>query len=111
MVRQVIKDMFAVCADITIALRTALVTVEGSTNDFGDTQLSVDVSGSYSFDSSRYIVGVFVSSTLIVCSLSAYATGYRRQLDLGSRQKVRCRPRGCFRGRPDRPERRRDGKW
>jgi sedoheptulose-bisphosphatase len=45
-VRRVIRDMFAVCADITIALRTALVTVEGSTNDFGDTQLSVDVSGS-----------------------------------------------------------------
>lgn len=58
-VREVIKDMFAVCADITIALRTALVTVEGSTNDFGDTQLSVDVSGSIRL--TRYIVGVFVS--------------------------------------------------
>ena len=43
-VRQVIKDLLQVCADITIALRTALVTVEGSTNDFGDCQLSVDVS-------------------------------------------------------------------
>lgn len=42
--RLVITDMLAVCADITDALRTALVTVEGSTNDFGDTQLSVDVS-------------------------------------------------------------------
>merc|ERR1712176_953193 len=31
------------CADITEALRTALVTVEGSMNDFGDAQLSVDV--------------------------------------------------------------------
>jgi sedoheptulose-bisphosphatase len=43
-VRQVIRDLLQVCADITLALRTALVTVEGSTNDFGDTQLSVDVS-------------------------------------------------------------------
>jgi sedoheptulose-bisphosphatase len=43
-VRTVIKDMLDVCADITEALRTALVTVEGSTNDFGDAQLSVDVS-------------------------------------------------------------------
>jgi hypothetical protein len=45
-VRQVLTDMLDVCADITEALRTALVTVEGSTNDFGDTQLSVDVSRS-----------------------------------------------------------------
>ena len=44
-VRGVIKDMLDVCADITEALRTALVTVEGSMNDFGDAQLSVDVSG------------------------------------------------------------------
>lgn len=43
-VRQVVKDMLDVCADITEALRTALVTVEGSQNDFGDQQLSVDVS-------------------------------------------------------------------
>ena len=43
-VRQVIIDMLGVCADITEALRTALVTVEGSMNDFGDAQLSVDVS-------------------------------------------------------------------
>jgi sedoheptulose-bisphosphatase len=43
-VRQVIIDMLDVCADITEALRTALVTVEGSMNDFGDAQLSVDVS-------------------------------------------------------------------
>ena len=43
-VRGVIKDMLDVCADITEALRTALVTVEGSMNDFGDAQLSVDVS-------------------------------------------------------------------
>jgi hypothetical protein len=50
-VRHVIRDMFAVCADITIALRTALVTVEGSTNDFGDTQLSVDVSSASLFTS------------------------------------------------------------
>lgn len=44
MIRQVIKDLMKVCADITDALRVALVTVEGSENDFGDTQLSVDVS-------------------------------------------------------------------
>lgn len=42
-VQKVIKDMLDVCADITEALRTALVTVEGSMNDFGDAQLSVDV--------------------------------------------------------------------
>jgi hypothetical protein len=42
--RVAIHDMLNVCAEITEALRTALVTVEGSTNDFGDTQLSVDVS-------------------------------------------------------------------
>merc|ERR1719319_321503 len=39
----VIKDMLDACADITEALRTALVTVEGSANTFGDAQLSVDV--------------------------------------------------------------------
>jgi sedoheptulose-bisphosphatase len=42
--RQVILDLLDVCAGITEALRSALVTVEGSTNDFGDKQLSVDVS-------------------------------------------------------------------
>ena len=42
-VRQVILDMMAVCADITEALRVNLVTVEGSSNVFGDSQLSVDV--------------------------------------------------------------------
>ena len=42
-VKQVIKDMLEVIAEITEALRSALVTVEGSTNQFGDTQLSVDV--------------------------------------------------------------------
>lgn len=49
-VQQVIIDMLDVCAEITEALRTALVTVEGSMNDFGDAQLSVDVS---SFDQTR----------------------------------------------------------
>ena len=43
-VRQVIVDMLDVCADITEDLRTALVTVEDTSNEFGDTQLSVDVS-------------------------------------------------------------------
>ena len=41
--RVVITDMLNACADITEALRTALVTVEGSSNTFGDAQLSVDV--------------------------------------------------------------------
>lgn len=41
--RVVIKDMLDACADITEALRSALVTVEGSSNTFGDAQLSVDV--------------------------------------------------------------------
>jgi sedoheptulose-bisphosphatase len=36
--------MMGVCADITEALRVNLVTVEGSSNVFGDSQLSVDVS-------------------------------------------------------------------
>lgn len=44
LVQQVILDMMAVCADITDALRVNLVTVEGSANVFGDSQLSVDVS-------------------------------------------------------------------
>lgn len=43
-VRQVIRDLLDACASITEALRAALVHVEGGTNDFGDTQLSVDVS-------------------------------------------------------------------
>lgn len=42
-IRQVIVDLMDVCADITDALRTALVTVEGSANEFGDAQLSVDM--------------------------------------------------------------------
>jgi len=42
-IRQVIVDMLDVCADITESLRTSLVTVEGSTNDFGDSLLSVDI--------------------------------------------------------------------
>jgi len=41
--RKVILEMLDVCAEITEALRTALVTVEGSENTFGDAQLSVDV--------------------------------------------------------------------
>jgi sedoheptulose-bisphosphatase len=43
-IRIVITDMLNACAEITEALRTTLVTVEGSVNEFGDTQLSVDVS-------------------------------------------------------------------
>merc|ERR1719454_1005997 len=43
MLRTVICEMLDACADITEALRTALVTVEGSSNTFGDAQLSVDV--------------------------------------------------------------------
>ena len=39
----VIKEQLDACADITEALRSALVTVEGSDNSFGDAQLSVDV--------------------------------------------------------------------
>ena len=41
--RMVIYEMLDACADITEALRSALVTVEGSSNTFGDAQLSVDV--------------------------------------------------------------------
>ena len=43
LVRECIQDLMKVCADITDVLRVSLVTVEGSTNDFGDSQLSVDV--------------------------------------------------------------------
>lgn len=46
-VRQVVLDMMGVCADITDALRVNLVTVEGSSNSFGDSQLSVDVRDKY----------------------------------------------------------------
>ena len=53
-VRAVIKDMLDVCAEITEALRTALVTVEGSMNDFGDAQLSVDVSANKSVVDEQY---------------------------------------------------------
>merc|ERR1740138_96025 len=42
-VRVLIGEMLEACADITDALRSALVTVEGSANTFGDAQLSVDV--------------------------------------------------------------------
>merc|ERR1711904_301402 len=42
-VRTVIKEMLGAIAEITEALRSALVTVEGSSNTFGDQQLSVDV--------------------------------------------------------------------
>merc|ERR1719181_183019 len=38
-----VKEMLDAVADITEALRSALVTVEGSQNTFGDQQLSVDV--------------------------------------------------------------------
>jgi sedoheptulose-bisphosphatase len=41
--RILIKEMMDAIADITGALRSALVTVEGSQNTFGDQQLSVDV--------------------------------------------------------------------
>jgi sedoheptulose-bisphosphatase len=41
--RTVIVEMLDAVADITEALRSALVTVEGSQNTFGDQQLSVDV--------------------------------------------------------------------
>eukprot|EP00586_Coscinodiscus_wailesii_P020296 CAMPEP_0172502106 /NCGR_PEP_ID=MMETSP1066-20121228/156747_1 /TAXON_ID=671091 /ORGANISM="Coscinodiscus wailesii, Strain CCMP2513" /LENGTH=271 /DNA_ID=CAMNT_0013277237 /DNA_START=140 /DNA_END=951 /DNA_ORIENTATION=+ len=41
--KTVIKDLMAACVSISTALRTALVTVEGSSNTFGDTLLSVDV--------------------------------------------------------------------
>ena len=44
LIQEVVKDLMKVCADITDALRVALVTVEGNDNEFGDTVLSVDVS-------------------------------------------------------------------
>merc|ERR1712187_121030 len=42
-IKAVIKEMLGAIRDITEALRSALVTVEGSSNTFGDQQLSVDV--------------------------------------------------------------------
>mmetsp|Transcript_10812 Transcript_10812/g.35818 ORF Transcript_10812/g.35818 Transcript_10812/m.35818 type:complete len:369 (+) Transcript_10812:162-1268(+) len=41
--RTCITEMLDACAEITKALRSALVTVEGSSNTFGDVQLTVDV--------------------------------------------------------------------
>eukprot|EP00629_Pelagomonadales_sp_RCC1024_P011966 CAMPEP_0119260318 /NCGR_PEP_ID=MMETSP1329-20130426/760_1 /TAXON_ID=114041 /ORGANISM="Genus nov. species nov., Strain RCC1024" /LENGTH=377 /DNA_ID=CAMNT_0007259741 /DNA_START=41 /DNA_END=1170 /DNA_ORIENTATION=+ len=41
--RTCIVECLAACGEITEALRSALVTVEGSANTFGDAQLSVDV--------------------------------------------------------------------
>mmetsp|Transcript_3051 Transcript_3051/g.7757 ORF Transcript_3051/g.7757 Transcript_3051/m.7757 type:complete len:371 (-) Transcript_3051:270-1382(-) len=41
--RTLIKEQMEACVKITEALRTALVTVEGSANTFGDVQLTVDV--------------------------------------------------------------------
>jgi len=41
--RRIIIECLDACGEITEALRSALVTVEGSENTFGDAQLSVDV--------------------------------------------------------------------
>lgn len=41
--KTLVTEMMDACAKITEALRTALVTVEGSANTFGDVQLTVDV--------------------------------------------------------------------
>jgi sedoheptulose-bisphosphatase len=41
--RELIKEQLEACVKITMALRTNLVTVEGSQNTFGDVQLTVDV--------------------------------------------------------------------
>jgi sedoheptulose-bisphosphatase len=43
-VRQVLVDLLLACEEITVLLRSQLVYVSGATNEFGDTQLSVDVS-------------------------------------------------------------------
>lgn len=43
-VRQVLVDLLCACEEITVLLRSQLVYVAGTTNEFGDTQLSVDVS-------------------------------------------------------------------
>ena len=66
-VREVIKDMLGACADITEALRTALVTVEGSSNTFGDAQLSVDVS-----QSQHFIIWIWVR----ICSVHSLFVHY-----------------------------------
>jgi hypothetical protein len=94
-VRQVIRDLLQVCADITLALRTALVTVEGSTNDFGDTQLSVDVSLFWSHwtttnvdkDDFLYTVHTFCKIILTLIFLFADETGHCRQAIVGCRQE------------------------
>eukprot|EP00747_Dinoflagellata_sp_TGD_P167653 gnl/TRDRNA2_/TRDRNA2_192409_c0_seq1.p1 gnl/TRDRNA2_/TRDRNA2_192409_c0~~gnl/TRDRNA2_/TRDRNA2_192409_c0_seq1.p1 ORF type:complete len:330 (+),score=82.51 gnl/TRDRNA2_/TRDRNA2_192409_c0_seq1:63-1052(+) len=41
--RQLCLALLGCCAEVSNALRTALVTVEGTSNTFGDTQLTVDV--------------------------------------------------------------------
>jgi sedoheptulose-bisphosphatase len=43
-VRQVLVDLLLACEEITVLLRSKLVYVSGTTNEFGDTQLSVDLS-------------------------------------------------------------------
>lgn len=43
-VRQVLVELLLACEEITVLLRSKLVYVSGTTNEFGDTQLSVDVS-------------------------------------------------------------------
>lgn len=97
-VRQVIKDMLDVCADITEALRTALVTVEGSANTFGDAQLSVDVSNLQTSPFSWRLPFPFPHQ-FILFFLSCLL-GYRRQPPLGCCQGLQCCSRGCFRGGP-----------
>jgi hypothetical protein len=63
-VREIITDMLDVCAEITEALRSALVTVEGSMNDFGDAQLSVDVRKMFEYCSIFFKCKDFDSSLL-----------------------------------------------
>ena len=65
LVRQVVLDMMAVCADITDALRVNLVTVEGSANVFGDSQLSVDVSDE-KVSSNEHNIGRYTMASTII---------------------------------------------
>lgn len=66
LVRHVIQDLMKVCADITDALRTSLVTVEGTSNDFGDSQLSVDVRSVYIY--------IYVATIVMCCRTAVIYT-------------------------------------
>jgi hypothetical protein len=90
-----IQDLMETCANITEALRSTLVHVEGSTNDFGDTQLSVDVS--FLCLLIVVVLRIFILLILTELSISLFPVmtriGACRQAHLGGCQTVQGDPR------------------